>query len=169
MRAKASYVEIVPHDLSRYILLSCPSNFLSTPPTPISNPQSATESQLEPSPKLVTNFHQIPTRTTTMAPASTRSSSISSASTSSSKNSDSSIKKKFGCSHPGCGKSFSRSEHLHRHALNHKDGNNTCRRCSAHFRRRDLLGKSDIWVFPARTQSNSRFRQTYGSSQGEGR
>jgi hypothetical protein len=24
--------------------------------------------------------------------------------------------------------------------LNHKDGNNTCLRCSAHFRRRDLLG-----------------------------
>lgn len=77
----------------------------------------------------------------TMAPTNTRSSSISSASTSSSKCSNDSIKKKFGCNHPGCGKSFSRSEHLHRHALNHKDGNNTCMRCSAHFRRRDLLGK----------------------------
>ncbi|KAH7419567.1 hypothetical protein BKA64DRAFT_699593 [Cadophora sp. MPI-SDFR-AT-0126] len=76
-----------------------------------------------------------------MAPTSTRSSSISSASTTSSKNSDTSIKKKFGCSFPNCGKSFSRSEHLHRHALNHKDGNNTCQRCSAHFRRRDLLDR----------------------------
>ncbi|KAK0128295.1 hypothetical protein ONS95_000270 [Cadophora gregata] len=76
-----------------------------------------------------------------MAPTSTRSSSISSASTNSSKNSDTSIKKKFGCSFPNCGKSFSRSEHLHRHALNHKDGNNTCQRCSAHFRRRDLLDR----------------------------
>lgn len=75
-----------------------------------------------------------------MAPTSTRSSSISSSSTSSSKNSEG-VKKKFGCSFPSCGKSFSRSEHLHRHALNHKDGNNTCLRCSAHFRRRDLLGK----------------------------
>jgi hypothetical protein len=75
-----------------------------------------------------------------MSPTSTRSSSISSASTSSSKNSEG-VKKKFGCSFPNCGKSFSRSEHLHRHALNHKDGNNTCLRCSAHFRRRDLLGK----------------------------
>ncbi|PVH80061.1 hypothetical protein DL98DRAFT_460308 [Cadophora sp. DSE1049] len=76
-----------------------------------------------------------------MAPTSTRSSSISSASTTSSKNSDTSVKKKFGCSFPNCGKSFSRSEHLHRHALNHKDGNNTCQRCSAHFRRRDLLDR----------------------------
>lgn len=74
-----------------------------------------------------------------MSSASSRSSSISSISTSSSKYSD--IKKKFCCTHPQCGKSFSRSEHLHRHALNHKEGNNTCLRCSAHFRRRDLLGK----------------------------
>ena len=83
-----------------------------------------------------------------MAPPSTRSSSISSASTSSSKSSSDGIKKKFGCGFPGCGKSFSRSEHLHRHALNHKDGNNTCLRCSAHFRRRDLLGKSRYNVLP---------------------
>ncbi|CZR61420.1 uncharacterized protein PAC_11316 [Phialocephala subalpina] len=76
-----------------------------------------------------------------MAPTSSRSSSISSASTSSSKCSDAGIKKKFSCNHPSCGKSFSRSEHLHRHALNHKDGNNTCLRCSAHFRRRDLLDR----------------------------
>jgi len=75
-----------------------------------------------------------------MSPTSSRSSSISSSSSSSSKFSDG-IKKKFGCTHPGCGKSFSRSEHLHRHALNHKDGNNTCLRCSAHFRRRDLLDR----------------------------
>ncbi|TVY14002.1 hypothetical protein LARI1_G008088, partial [Lachnellula arida] len=77
---------------------------------------------------------------TKMAPTSTRSSSISSSSSSSSKNSEG-VKKKFGCSFPSCGKSFSRSEHLHRHALNHKDGNNTCMRCSAHFRRRDLLDR----------------------------
>src|SRR5271163_4566580 len=50
------------------------------------------------------------------------------------------VKKKFACSWQGCKKSFSRSEHLHRHALNHKEGNNTCPRCAAHFRRRDLLG-----------------------------
>ena len=66
-----------------------------------------------------------------MALTSTRSSSISSASTTSSKNSDTSIKKKFRCSFPNCGKSFFRSEHLNRHALNHKDGKNTCQRCSA--------------------------------------
>ncbi|PBP24463.1 krueppel c2h2-type zinc finger protein [Diplocarpon rosae] len=76
-----------------------------------------------------------------MAPATTRCSSISSASTTRSKNSDAPIRKKFGCSFPSCGKSFSRSEHLHRHALNHKEGNNTCQRCSAHFRRRDLLDR----------------------------
>lgn len=78
-----------------------------------------------------------------MAPTTTRSSSISSASTSTStsKSSADGIKKKFACSYPSCGKSFSRSEHLHRHALNHKDGNNTCLRCMAHFRRRDLLDR----------------------------
>ncbi|KAH6668779.1 hypothetical protein B0J14DRAFT_150237 [Halenospora varia] len=76
-----------------------------------------------------------------MAPTNTRSCSISSASTTSSKSSNDGIKKKFGCTFPNCGKSFSRSEHLHRHALNHKDGNNTCLRCSAHFRRRDLLDR----------------------------
>jgi uncharacterized Zn-finger protein len=69
---------------------------------------------------------------------STRSSSISSASPAAGRNDG--PKKKFVCSWQNCGKSFSRSEHLHRHALNHKDGNNTCPRCSAHFRRRDLLG-----------------------------
>ena len=81
-----------------------------------------------------------------MPPAS-RNSSISSASTSSSRYSD--MKKKFNCNFPACGKSFSRSEHLHRHALNHKEGTNTCLRCSAHFRRRDLLGRfqlsNDSW------------------------
>jgi len=51
------------------------------------------------------------------------------------------VKKKFACTWDGCGKSFSRSEHLHRHALNHKDGDHTCLRCRAHFRRRDLLDR----------------------------
>ncbi|KAH8595075.1 hypothetical protein B0O99DRAFT_594687 [Bisporella sp. PMI_857] len=69
-----------------------------------------------------------------------RSASISSSSTATSK-APNDLKKKFSCSFPNCGKSFSRSEHLHRHALNHKDGNNTCLRCSAHFRRRDLLDR----------------------------
>ncbi|RKF63315.1 putative krueppel c2h2-type zinc finger protein [Golovinomyces cichoracearum] len=54
---------------------------------------------------------------------------------------DSIVKKRFTCNFSGCGKCFSRSEHLHRHALNHKDGNNTCLRCMAHFRRRDLLDR----------------------------
>lgn len=76
-----------------------------------------------------------------MPSTSTRSHSISSNSTTSSKSSNDGIKKKFCCTFPACGKSFSRSEHLHRHALNHKDGNNTCLRCSAHFRRRDLLDR----------------------------
>ncbi|KAH8586731.1 hypothetical protein B0O99DRAFT_695197 [Bisporella sp. PMI_857] len=69
-----------------------------------------------------------------------RSASISSSSTATSK-APNDLKKKFSCSFSNCGKSFSRSEHLHRHALNHKDGNNTCLRCSAHFRRRDLLDR----------------------------
>lgn len=96
--------------------------------------------------KTYNNFFEI-SQTAVMSTGSRRSSSVSSASSGNStsspksnKGSGNGIKKKFACSHDGCGKSFSRSEHLHRHALNHKDGDNTCLRCSAHFRRRDLLG-----------------------------
>ncbi|KAI2619142.1 fungal-specific transcription factor domain-containing protein [Hypoxylon sp. NC1633] len=45
----------------------------------------------------------------------------------------------FTCTQDGCGKSFSRSEHLHRHQKNHTDGDATCPRCRAHFKRQDLL------------------------------
>lgn len=45
------------------------------------------------------------------------------------------------CRHSGCGKRFTRLEHLNRHALNHKAGDATCSRCRAHFKRPDLLGK----------------------------
>ncbi|KAI5861557.1 fungal-specific transcription factor domain-containing protein [Durotheca rogersii] len=45
----------------------------------------------------------------------------------------------FACAHEGCGKSFTRSEHLHRHRKNHTDGDWTCQRCRAHFKRPDLL------------------------------
>ncbi|KAI1133805.1 fungal-specific transcription factor domain-containing protein [Hypoxylon sp. FL0543] len=45
----------------------------------------------------------------------------------------------FTCNYDGCGKSFSRSEHLHRHQKNHTDGDATCTRCRAHFKRQDLL------------------------------
>ena len=49
--------------------------------------------------------------------------------------------KEFRCSHHGCTKSFTRAEHLHRHALNHEETKGTaCQRCSAVFKRSDLLG-----------------------------
>ncbi|KAI1451747.1 fungal-specific transcription factor domain-containing protein [Annulohypoxylon moriforme] len=48
-------------------------------------------------------------------------------------------KRSFTCTQDGCGKSFSRSEHLHRHQKNHTDGDATCPRCRAHFKRQDLL------------------------------
>lgn len=86
---------------------------------------------------------------------------------SSSPSSPPALKKKFACAHPGCGKSFSRSEHLHRHALNHKDGNNTCLRCSAHFRRRDLLGRCHLgssW-----SPGADSYRSPHGPPQGKGR
>ncbi|KAG9245326.1 fungal-specific transcription factor domain-containing protein [Calycina marina] len=48
--------------------------------------------------------------------------------------------KEFACVFPGCTKAFTRAEHLHRHALNHNEGNGSaCYRCSAVFKRRDLL------------------------------
>ncbi|EEH02599.1 conserved hypothetical protein [Histoplasma capsulatum G186AR] len=46
------------------------------------------------------------------------------------------------CSHPGCNKRFTRAEHLRRHALNHKNEDNTCERCGVHFNRPDLLASS---------------------------
>lgn len=50
--------------------------------------------------------------------------------------------KRFECTHPGCSKRFTRLEHMQRHALNHSGaGDFTCSRCSAHFRRPDLLGE----------------------------
>ncbi|KLJ08038.1 hypothetical protein EMPG_16501 [Blastomyces silverae] len=45
------------------------------------------------------------------------------------------------CSYPGCSKRFTRAEHLRRHALNHKNEDNTCERCGVHFNRPDLLGR----------------------------
>ncbi|KAF2146659.1 uncharacterized protein K452DRAFT_323781 [Aplosporella prunicola CBS 121167] len=47
--------------------------------------------------------------------------------------------KKFACQYDSCGRSFTRSEHLQRHLLNHTAGQSTCERCRAHFKRRDLL------------------------------
>ncbi|KAI1463007.1 fungal-specific transcription factor domain-containing protein [Daldinia caldariorum] len=52
---------------------------------------------------------------------------------------DGDTRRSFHCNYEGCGKSFSRSEHLHRHQKNHTDGNATCPRCRAHFKRQDLL------------------------------
>ena len=52
--------------------------------------------------------------------------------------------KKFVCETVGCGRGFTRAEHLQRHLLNHSTGAYTCNRCRAHFKRRDLLGKKLI-------------------------
>lgn len=50
--------------------------------------------------------------------------------------------KRFECTQAGCNKRFTRLEHMQRHALNHSGaGDFTCSRCSAHFRRPDLLGE----------------------------
>lgn len=45
------------------------------------------------------------------------------------------------CQYNGCGRDFGRREHLERHSLNHADGEFTCERCRAHFKRADLLGE----------------------------
>ena len=52
--------------------------------------------------------------------------------------------KKFVCQNDGCGRTFTRAEHLQRHLLNHSNGEHTCDRCRAHFKRRDLLGKATV-------------------------
>ncbi|PYH87784.1 MFS general substrate transporter [Aspergillus ellipticus CBS 707.79] len=51
--------------------------------------------------------------------------------------------KSHACHWPSCGKTFTRAEHLRRHALNHEPGRDgyTCDRCSVHFHRPDLLSR----------------------------
>ncbi|KAK5208852.1 hypothetical protein LTR41_005249 [Exophiala xenobiotica] len=49
--------------------------------------------------------------------------------------------KSFNCTFTGCGKSFTRAEHLRRHALNHDKGQDTCPRCAVVFTRPDLLAR----------------------------
>ncbi|KAG0638771.1 hypothetical protein HOY80DRAFT_139294 [Tuber brumale] len=49
--------------------------------------------------------------------------------------------RKFLCGYEGCGKAFTRAEHLQRHDLNHRPSPNTCARCRAHFARPDLLDR----------------------------
>ncbi|RDW91816.1 hypothetical protein BP5796_01210 [Coleophoma crateriformis] len=47
--------------------------------------------------------------------------------------------KRHTCKVPGCGKAFTRPSHLQRHALNHSHAQWICERCSACFKRQDLL------------------------------
>lgn len=49
--------------------------------------------------------------------------------------------KRFSCTYEGCGKAFTRSDHLQRHHLNHDDSGQSydCPRCALHFKRPDLL------------------------------
>ncbi|KAH8429165.1 C2H2 finger domain transcription factor [Aspergillus melleus] len=51
--------------------------------------------------------------------------------------------KTHACQWPNCQKTFTRAEHLRRHALNHEQARNgyTCERCSVHFNRPDLLSR----------------------------
>ncbi|RDL30143.1 uncharacterized protein BP5553_10421 [Venustampulla echinocandica] len=85
-----------------------------------------------------------------MSPTSSRSSSMSSGSRASSKSPPDPAKKKFGCTFPACGKAFSRSEHLHRHALNHKEGNNTYRHMARHKEKDDEAGGEGLGVLATR-------------------
>ncbi|TVY20738.1 Zinc finger protein klf1 [Lachnellula arida] len=47
-------------------------------------------------------------------------------------------RKQYVCTYENCNKSFTRSDHLQRHRLNHGTGK-ACPRCSVHFNRPDLL------------------------------
>lgn len=62
--------------------------------------------------------------------------------------------KKYICTHDGCGKGFTRSDHLQRHVLNHGLGESTCPRCSLHFKRPDLLGKGHHCLSRQRLSDN---------------
>jgi hypothetical protein len=49
-------------------------------------------------------------------------------------------RKQYICTYENCNKSFTRSDHLQRHRLNHGTGK-ACPRCSVHFNRPDLLDR----------------------------
>ena len=49
-------------------------------------------------------------------------------------------RKQYICTFENCNKSFTRSDHLQRHRLNHGTGK-ACPRCSVHFNRSDLLDR----------------------------
>ncbi|CUS08835.1 unnamed protein product [Tuber aestivum] len=55
--------------------------------------------------------------------------------------------RRFRCCYEGCGRGFTRAEHLQRHGLNHQPSPNTCERCCAHFARPDLLGKGSPMIY----------------------
>lgn len=77
--------------------------------------------------------------------------------------------KTHACQYPSCTKSFTRAEHLRRHALNHEQPRHgfTCERCSVHFQRPDLLGKKDLtdslhekWLTPQNDTWNGIINET---------
>ena len=72
--------------------------------------------------------------------------------------------RKFLCGFEGCGRSFTRSEHLQRHLLNHTAGENTCERCRAHFKRRDLLGESGVRSISFSVFESGRILQAHPAS-----
>lgn len=75
------------------------------------------------------------------------SSSSSTTTTASSKPTSTPLPKNHVCQWEGCGKRFTRAEHLRRHALNHELDDNSCERCGVHFSRPDLLGKYTILTY----------------------
>ncbi|WVN87696.1 uncharacterized protein L203_102884 [Cryptococcus depauperatus CBS 7841] len=49
----------------------------------------------------------------------------------------------FSCEHPGCAKSFTRKDHLIRHAANHSQVTYHCPKCNRGFKRQDLLQRHE--------------------------
>ncbi|KAK8864734.1 hypothetical protein IAR55_001990 [Kwoniella newhampshirensis] len=49
----------------------------------------------------------------------------------------------YRCTYTGCSKTFTRKDHLHRHAANHSEETHDCERCGREFKRPDLLQRHE--------------------------
>ncbi|KAL1959978.1 hypothetical protein VTO42DRAFT_646 [Malbranchea cinnamomea] len=64
-----------------------------------------------------------------------------------------SLGKNHFCDWPGCGKGFTRAEHLRRHALNHRSSGTTWRHMARHAKRDEEAGGPGLGVLETRKRT----------------
>nr|XP_018262672.1 uncharacterized protein I303_04151 [Kwoniella dejecticola CBS 10117]OBR84830.1 hypothetical protein I303_04151 [Kwoniella dejecticola CBS 10117] len=79
----------------------------------------------------------------------------------------------FRCTHQGCSKTFTRKDHLFRHAANHSEETYNCPKCGRPFKRLDLLQRHEKRNIcgnePYRSPINKRRRTSEGAGSSEER